>query len=638
MAAFLLRDTRYIIRDIFLKVLLFSALAICYLLLTIQPAFAQASSPPAINAPYITNQYIPSQSPHSASLAIYNFSHAVSCILIGQSPIASCLEYKMYRDAQGMVKSIPVLSSTNTGNGVLGMSMSMIGEVISTPPIRSSEFIADLGKQLGIKEAHAQVGGSGSGVLASIFRLWEVSRNISYLVMILVFILVGFMVMFRQKLNPQTVVSIQMALPGLVIGLVMITFSYFLASLISDLAFVGTNVVGYYFALAQDSAVVPTQLPLRTPGPGGILREENALTMFARYTDILNGENIKLALDSIWPDLYNPNSQTNIWGYQLDAGRALTALASMIAVQFAMPLGGTFGGFGQFLTGSIATGIVVSDPPAAVAFSLALIAMIVLIYSMLRLLMRLITAFLTIIFLTIAAPFFFLAAALPGRQSIATTWMFNMLCNVLAFPAVFAIFYFVAFLLAGQRPNPDPLFAIATSAPPLSGTAAFPLLGGLRLDFLNALIAFGALVASPSIPDLICKAIGKPGQLGGIAAGALAGGIASGQRYYGQATGGITGMAGNIGNIADTPGYSLTSKGWKKYTLNSKSNAQEVAAAGVRPGLGSRIQASTGIPLGSAVGFVGNIPGRVLGGAAGIAGSGMKAAGRGIRKGIFRRP
>lgn len=164
-------------------------------------------------------------------MATYNFGHAISCILIGQSPIAPCLEYKMYRDAQGMIRSVPYLASTNTSNGVLGVSLSMIGELISTPPIRSSEFIANLGEQVGIKSAHAQVGGSGSDVLAPIFKLWEVSRNISYLFMIVIFIVVGLMVMFRQRLNPQTVVSIQMALPGLVIGLVAITFSYFLASL-----------------------------------------------------------------------------------------------------------------------------------------------------------------------------------------------------------------------------------------------------------------------------------------------------------------------------------------------------------------------------------------------------------------------
>src|SRR3989338_2336972 len=175
--------------------------------------------------------------------------------------MASCLEYRMYKDAQGMIRSTPYLSNVNTSNGVLGVTLSMIGEVISTPPIRSSEFIANFGEQLGIKSAHAQVGGSGSGVLAPIFKLWEVSRNIAYLAMIIIFIIVGLMVMFRQKLNPQTVVSIQMALPGLVIGLVMITFSYFLASLISDIAFVGTNVVGYYFSLAQDGGT-PTQLPL----------------------------------------------------------------------------------------------------------------------------------------------------------------------------------------------------------------------------------------------------------------------------------------------------------------------------------------------------------------------------------------
>ena len=132
-----------------------------------KPSFAQTTAAPAaatnyeqrtnlstINYQLSTSQLLPS-SPNYATMAIYNFGHAISCILIGQSPISPCLEYRMYKDAQGMIRSAPYLSNVNTSNGVLGVTLSMIGEVISTPPIRSSEFFANLGDQIGIKSAHA---------------------------------------------------------------------------------------------------------------------------------------------------------------------------------------------------------------------------------------------------------------------------------------------------------------------------------------------------------------------------------------------------------------------------------------------------------------------------------------------------
>lgn len=553
-------DIRYTIFKVFLALFLFSLLSFLFL---VKPSFAQT------NEFSTTSQYISGQSPHAASLAIYNFSHALSCILIGQSPIAPCLEFRMYKDAQGMVKSVPYLSNTNTTNGVLGMSMSMIGEVISKPPIHSSLFIANLGEQIGIKSAHAQVGGSGSGVLAPIFKLWEVSRNISYLAMIVIFIGVGFMVMFRQKLNPQTVVSVQMALPGLIIGLVMITFSYFLASLISDMAFVGTNVVGYYFSLAQGPNAQITQLPLMDG-----TKEQNVLSIFSRYTRILSQGTIYEIIGSIWGDLRDPES----WNFSdnpalnliqnlfpplhlipgirnlliMDPQAALSVFSTMLAVQFVLPFGALAGGAGQIATGGIAAALNTYDSKILISLSLSFIAMLVLIYSMFKLLFRLLTNLLSIIFLTIAAPFYFLAASIPGRQSLVTNWVFNMLCNVLAFPAVFGVFYFVAFILGRGQPN---TFFYIDNSVSLINRTTFPLLGGLESNYLNVLLAFAALVAAPSIPDIICKAVGKPSQLGALAAGAVGGAIRAGQRYGGQVQSGVTGFAQNAGNLRFSPGH-----------------------------------------------------------------------------------
>lgn len=492
----------------------------------------QNQNPPSSSLLSPPSSYIPSQSPHTASMAIYNFSHAMSCILIGQSPIAPCLEYRMVKDATGAVRSVPYLSQVNTSNGVLGMSLSMIGEVIGNPPIHSSLFLANLGEQIGIKSAHAQVSGSGSGVLAPIFKLWEVSRNISYLAMILIFIIVGLMVMFRQKLNPQTVVSIQMALPGLVIGLVMITFSYFLASLISDFAFIGTNLVGYYFSLAQ-GGTGPLQPPLINPSG----KEENILNIFSKYTGILNQETISRALSaSVWNNIND------------EIGRLLTTLSAAFVYQItnqATSIASSIPKIGDFIKQTLSGAAALkalSDPSGMTGFALSWIAGIILIYSMFKLLFKLIMNLLNIIFLTISAPFQFLAASLPGKQEIATKWFFNMLCNILVFPAIVGVFYFVAFILGVNDPTlPLPRGGIAPVS--LGNTSTFPLLGGLDLGFLNLLLAFGALVASPSIPDVICKTVGKQGGAGGLLAGAVGGAMASGQRYSGQFGQG----AGNVG-------------------------------------------------------------------------------------------
>src|SRR3989344_4417049 len=113
-----------------------------------------------------------------------------------------------------------------------------------TPPTSATLYLANLGESIGLspKSALAQnVAGSGAGIIQPVIQLWQVIRNLAYLAFILVFLSVGFMIMFRSKINPQTVISVQAALPGLVIGLILITFSYFIAALIIDLAFVGVQ-------------------------------------------------------------------------------------------------------------------------------------------------------------------------------------------------------------------------------------------------------------------------------------------------------------------------------------------------------------------------------------------------------------
>ncbi len=115
-----------------------------------------------------------------------------------------------------------------------------ISAMYTHPPTSGTLYLANLGTNLGlVDEAYAQsIGGTGDRVLFPVIKLWQVARNVSYIAFILVFITIGLMIMFRQKISQQATVSAQAAIPGLVIGLVLITFSYFIAALIVDFSFI----------------------------------------------------------------------------------------------------------------------------------------------------------------------------------------------------------------------------------------------------------------------------------------------------------------------------------------------------------------------------------------------------------------
>ena len=594
-----------------LGVLLRSSKLVLFLILTAlflpNPAFAQTSTSSATTP--TTNYQLPTTisptSPLYTDLLVNNLFHTFSCLAIGQSVIGQpCLTYQMTKNAQGMLQGVPVLSQTNLSGGTLGAVTSVIGMLYTNPPVRTADYLASVGQGMGIvKEAKAQVGGSGAAVLNPILKLWQVSRNISYVILIIIFLIIGLMVMFRNKINPQTVITAQTALPGLVIGLVMITFSYFFAGLISDFAFIGTNLAGYYFSAAQG-----------TPGQDLVedLNTQNVLSVFSQFTGVLNQGNISQILDSIWHNLESPTRQP-LNPFDFDPSRAITALAALLMVQMVMPFGNMFGPIGSFIAGGSAAAATAINPTGVVGFALAFIAMIVLLYSMFKLLLRLINNYLTVILLTFTAPFQLLIAALPGRQGMATNWMLNMLANILAFPAVLAVLYFVAFLLGPDYnkehcinlPNAPCPFKISQSNPArdpslmpvayaqgatgnIVGSDTFPLFGGIDISFLRLILAFGALVALPSIPDILGRTIGKMSATGQLIGQEIGAGTGAGRQYMGQLQSGLGGFAGQVGRLTDEPGYMLEEKGWRKITHDDSILEQRLS--GAKPGLGSRIR------------------------------------------------
>lgn len=520
---------------------------------------------------------ISNTSPVYSELIVSNLFHTLSCLAVGQSNIGQpCLNYQMTKDAQGIISSVPVLSKTNLSNGALGSLTSMIGGLYANPPVRAGDYVASVGKNLGfVKEANAQVVGSGANVLAPILSLWAVSRNIAYLAMIIIFVVIGIMVMFRKKLNPQTVITAQSALPGLVIGLILITFSYFLAGLISDTAFIGTNIVGYYF---------------KTVSPGTLdvdLTTNNFLKIFSKGAGIITFSDMYSILSNFYDDLdngsYNPLSNPKL---------VLSNFLGFIAAQTVLPFAQMGGGITQVISGLVTFAGVAAAPVATTAASANFIIVLMLLYAMFKLLLRLLNSYLMIIFLVVTAPFHFLISALPGKQGFATNWILNLFANVLVFPAVLAMFYLASFL-SGRAIGPisvppvtsmdsGTITVFATNhTPSISGRETFPLLGGFDLKLINVLLAFAALLATPTIPDLVVQTFGRPGKAGGAINQTIVGTIGAGRGYAGQTTKGMQGMAGQVGRLTDTPVNYMNEEGG---ITSLKANSPENVRAGARIG------------------------------------------------------
>ena len=100
-----------------------------------------------------------------------------------------------------------------------------------------------------VQEAKAQIG-VGFNAASGIGVLWTAIRNLTYFLLILAMVVMSFMIMFRVKLSPQTVISVQSAIPRLIIALILITFSYAIAGFMIDLMYV---LIGLIAAILQQS-------------------------------------------------------------------------------------------------------------------------------------------------------------------------------------------------------------------------------------------------------------------------------------------------------------------------------------------------------------------------------------------------
>jgi len=126
--------------------------------------------------------------------------------------------------------------------GASGQLFALAGTMYQNPVVSSKEYLADVAANAGIVP-RVYAAGQGYDFLTPVLDLWKITRNVVYVFYVAIFVVIGFMIMFRSKLNPQTVVNIQMALPNIIVSLILVTFSFAICGLIVDLAYLGNDLI-----------------------------------------------------------------------------------------------------------------------------------------------------------------------------------------------------------------------------------------------------------------------------------------------------------------------------------------------------------------------------------------------------------
>lgn len=168
-------------------------------------------------------------------------SDANACLLTPGRDLLECKDL--------IIKSIENITSKSPTGSKDDLNKTAWYQVFTNRPVSGIEYFRDVFSHLGlVPEAKAQ--GFGFSAANPVLVLWKVSRDISYLLLIIAIIIMSFMIMFRVKISPQTVITVQSALPKVIIALVLITFSYAIAGLLIDLMYV---IMGLISALLVNS-------------------------------------------------------------------------------------------------------------------------------------------------------------------------------------------------------------------------------------------------------------------------------------------------------------------------------------------------------------------------------------------------
>lgn len=369
--------------------------------------------------------------------------------------------------------------------------------------------------------------GSGFASIRSLIPVWSAFRDIAYVFLVVVLVAIGFMIMFRMKLNPQTVINVENSLPRIIITLILITFSFAIAGLLIDLMYITTAIVAYTFAKINNintATTVTSFLQARPPMiiekiMGGTNLWKGLWNVFTisdkmfRLMGTLPAYVIRGIVDIVGTTIIYAwlNKNTNL-------PKAGSYIVSKIEAVVGTKITGLLGGLATRI-GSFKLAIIIGT--LTIPVIIGLIILLTVVFAFFRILFMVISSYIKIIILIIFSPLFILANALPGRDAFSS-WLKDLTVELLTFPLL-ATILMVGYTVINTI-IPTGRFGVF-SPPPLFQP---PFMFGVEPDVLSVLIGMAILFMTPDLivtgkKLLVPKSMPLPGFSPGVFFGGVSG-------------------------------------------------------------------------------------------------------------------
>lgn len=272
--------------------------------------------------------------------------------------------------------------------GAIPTTSNAIAAVYKNAPASGQTYVADLLHNMKIgpaQPAYAQVGGLGFAALEPILGAWKQFRNIAYMFFIIITLVIGFMIMMRQKVGGQAAVTAQQAIPNVVIALIGVTFSYAVAGFMIDLMYV------FMYLMA------------------------------GLFSDTVNSDAIT----------------KNI----LELGFSLFVNEDVF--------GNSYEAVGSFVENALGGGAGAEIAKVVTGLSFAIIIAFAYLFAIISLYFELLKTYVSIIINIVLSPLLLMLGALPGRNDVFQDWVKSLLGNLVAYPVVLLLIIIHKLLTSG---------------------------------------------------------------------------------------------------------------------------------------------------------------------------------------------
>jgi len=400
----------------------------------------------------------------------------------------------------------PEDAQTDFKSSWVGIISGIIIIPYQNPPASGIYALRDSFENAGFIPQTYAAQGVGFASLKPIAKLWKLFRDFSYIFLVLILIIMGFMIMFRMKINPQTVVGLEQAIPSIILSLILITFSFAIAGFLIDLMYVLIAVGISLLSGANVGELVQSNtqhLQNKYIGGGfwtiwpyhgtmGALDTGHALySIFPNFIKAVMGGFLNLFLIQILSF-----GKLNVVKYFIHSFRDIGAGTIQI------------GDLTQLIFLIFFLGYISIVSPFVPGIMLGILILFTLIFFLFRIFFMLLTSYIKIILLIVFAPVILILA---GKTF--SYWFKNLFAELMSFPIVIWI-NLVGYALINLTVENESLFR-----PPflheISGEAFGPIIG------------MGLILMTPKLIVGIKEMMGvKPGGIG-IGPGIFFGGVAA---------------------------------------------------------------------------------------------------------------